>query len=452
MLDERIRFTEDYYATKEEVEQAYNTSLIDSIWDRIVKYRSLFTVDINLKSIDRSPFMLTLTKTLQNRISMCERKIVKIFIKYDKLCESKRQEFDEIIGLKFFNEISGGDETISKEMLLHLIRNDVSTFPGNLYPLYYYSSAWKYYKEHCYDNIDENLINKVYQRVIGGEEKDEPITYRINEIETPHYFQSDYIYKASPVEHIPQLINELIDFSKQDNISSLVKAIISIFYFKYIKPFDYCNEEVASMLAKIIMSKDDFDKAAFFLNFEAIAFDNYQRSKELVKYVQKTLDITYYVIHYFNLIEEDVNYILGLINDYENSLIEEERISGVEKEVQSIPFRQITSTNFNQSIPIDLQGKSEVALPVFPSGLDSNAIDAIVLNLLEVYPYLKPSQAHFYASHCTIGKHYTIAQYKKEEGVAYETARTSMDFLAEQGFYTKSMVRNKFVYTPIPRR
>ena len=46
MLDERIRFTEDYYATKEEVEQAYNTSLIDSIWDRIVKYRSLFTVDI----------------------------------------------------------------------------------------------------------------------------------------------------------------------------------------------------------------------------------------------------------------------------------------------------------------------------------------------------------------------------------------------------------------------
>ena len=105
MLDERIRFTEDYYATKEEVEHAYNTSLIDSIWDRIVKYRSLFTVDINLKSIDRSPFMLTLTKTLQNRISMCERKIVKIFIKYDKLCESKRQEFDEIIGLKFFNEI-----------------------------------------------------------------------------------------------------------------------------------------------------------------------------------------------------------------------------------------------------------------------------------------------------------------------------------------------------------
>lgn len=47
---------------------------------------------------------------------------------------------------------------------------------------------------------------------------------------------------------------------------------------------------------------------------------------------------------------------------------------------------------------------------------------------MEIYPYLKKTQAHFYALHCTIGKHYTIAQFKKEEDVAYETARTSMDF------------------------
>ena len=43
-------------------------------------------------------------------------------------------------------------------------------------------------------------------------------------------------------------------------------------------------------------------------------------------------------------------------------------------------------------------------------------------------------------------------QFKKEEDVAYETARTSMDFLADSGFYKKSQIRNKFVYTPIPRR
>lgn len=48
MLDERIRFSEDYYASKEEVEQAYNTNLIDSIWDRIVKYRALFSIDLSL--------------------------------------------------------------------------------------------------------------------------------------------------------------------------------------------------------------------------------------------------------------------------------------------------------------------------------------------------------------------------------------------------------------------
>ena len=42
-------------------------------------------------------------------------------------------------------------------------------------------------------------------------------------------------------------------------------------------------------------------------------------------------------------------------------------------------------------------------------------------------------------------------EYKREQNVVYETARTSMDNLANLGFYKKEQIRNKFVYTPVVR-
>ena len=65
------------------------------------------------------------------------------------------------------------------------------------------------------------------------------------------------------------------------------------------------------------------------------------------------------------------------------------------------------------------------------------------------HPNLRKTQANFYVSHCEIGCYYTIADYKKHAKCAYETARTSMDKLAEEGFYKKLQLKNKYVYTPI---
>ena len=66
-------------------------------------------------------------------------------------------------------------------------------------------------------------------------------------------------------------------------------------------------------------------------------------------------------------------------------------------------------------------------------------------------PSLKKGEAYFYARHCTMHMNYTIAQYKKALGCAYETARTSMEHLVELHYYEKAQVKNKFVYTPIKK-
>ncbi|HBX24794.1 MAG TPA: hypothetical protein DEF61_00630 [Firmicutes bacterium] len=83
------------------------------------------------------------------------------------------------------------------------------------------------------------------------------------------------------------------------------------------------------------------------------------------------------------------------------------------------------------------------------SGLSEKEIKETARYIVETNPNIKKAQAYFFAGHSTIGRYYTIQDYKKVTRCAYETARTSMDLLAEQGFYRKLQVKNKFVYTPI---
>ncbi len=68
--------------------------------------------------------------------------------------------------------------------------------------------------------------------------------------------------------------------------------------------------------------------------------------------------------------------------------------------------------------------------------------------LVEMHPLLKYHQALFFATHRALGRYYSISQFKEFNDCAYETARTSMDFLTSIGLYRKEQVKNKFVYTP----
>lgn len=72
--------------------------------------------------------------------------------------------------------------------------------------------------------------------------------------------------------------------------------------------------------------------------------------------------------------------------------------------------------------------------------------------MIEINPLLRDYQALFYANHHDVGRYYTIGHFKNFTGCAYETARTSMDYLTSLGLYRKEQLKNKFVYTPTDLR
>lgn len=64
-------------------------------------------------------------------------------------------------------------------------------------------------------------------------------------------------------------------------------------------------------------------------------------------------------------------------------------------------------------------------------------------------PNISKRQAEFFVAHNDPRASYTISDFKKYIGTAYETARYSLDNLVEQGFYKKTLVGKKYVYKAI---
>ncbi len=465
-----IRWSEEKYATKDEVRDAYNMSMIDNIWKQIIDYRRLYTKTLDLHNIDRTPYMVVVTQTIQLKVASVERRLSRILVKTHDMKAYGKELFAKRRYAKTIEVLDSNYKTnISQEMVSHLLDEDLSTIPSQYSLIYNYIRTLKYYASgHYTDIIDYRLLESILKQIQGVSfdnltlEKE----YREEEIETSHYYQNNYVYKAAPIERIADMIDELCNFVRESDLSPVIKAIVANYYLNYVKPFDYLNEEANALFAKICLGHFDFDEASMYLNFEKIVFDTDEKLNKISVECQKTLDLTYYVNYILDLLDEDLKDILDEIVLTERDEIKNEQIdlsedeglnakSMVEEEAKpserSVAVMARPVEFVKPQEPSPYIGESNVALPVFPAGLKEQDVEGIVTNLLEVYPYLKRTQAHFYACHCTIGKHYTISQFKKEENVAYETARTSMDFLAENGFYSKTKVRNKFVYSPVPR-
>lgn len=103
--------------------------------------------------------------------------------------------------------------------------------------------------------------------------------------------------------------------------------------------------------------------------------------------------------------------------------------------IQSKPLQEIPEEPAYNSVPT----------PV----LSDHEMKEYARYIVETNPRVRKPQAVFFASHSALGRYYTIQDYKRTMRCAYETARTSMDNLAAEGFYQKLQIKNKFVYTPI---
>ncbi len=491
--DIAMRFTEDKYATKNEVARELKISSVDTFWANILSYRSNFYHYLTVRTIEKKMLLFCGCPAINSLVNNLEMKLIRVNREYGMLNPSSRgyrylnQNFNRKI-LNVLNEVEqlGVDEGFIDSVL----RNEVvSAIPNNML-LVNYLNALNYIKTAYVNAIDEDFLANVYSKLLGTDELVE--FYRSNDDHNPeNRVLIDRIYTSAPYNLIEQMMNNLFTFIASSTLSTSLKAIVVYFYINYVKPFAKYSEEIAILMAKAILAHEAFGETVVDLPIEQLMALPAEEIARIYVEVQKTADVTYFVNYaakhfslYFDEFLDEIakSKVNEMRQDFykvdekaEEVEVPEEEIEKVEtidlfassqeeKEEEETPVveevkPQIVS-NEEPAQQVEQPKKKtikvtyvqeELAVAYIPVALDEKQAVLLEQDLLERDPELKKGEAKFYARHCTKGKKYTIAQYKKSLRCAYETARTSMDHLAELLYYRKEKIKNKYVYIPVEK-
>lgn len=425
-----INYTETQYLTKEELKNKLNLYNVDSIWDKLVAYRSNFASLLDICKDNKQKFSICYYRSLLLKECNLERKMLSLSLRLNRIPEEMKNAFK----LETYNElfhsfsINAGIE-INPSYLNDILTSNVSLIPNN------YLIIKNYFD--CYKKVvdEQNELNISTLNTFNS-----ILNYSDGEINSEK--RSIENEDNSSLNSLEELEGRYFNYINDKNEFPFIKISVSLFYLNYLNIYSYFSKETSVVFSKLILAKEGFLDDSLLLNLEGLMFFNKEKLSELVRLSLNTYDLTYYVNFCLDYISKDLDSLLIKLEKYETN----SKTSLLFKDEKKI----IDKINDNEELDNkQLIGKIDVALPKFNTGLKLKDIDKITKDLLETYPQMKYSQAHFYASHCTVGRFYTIQQFKQYESTSYETARTSMDFLVELGFYNKMQIKNKFVYRPI---
>jgi hypothetical protein len=430
--EEGKRFTDDAYATQAEVKAVYNQEDISDIWEKIRSYRFFFDTETDLRDTAENPYKLCLTKKLLKASYSLEVKLIQDLLLCQSLSEESRaafllaQKVKALMATAKNNAIDiKADETFTK-----IATGTLESIPSSYFLLNSYSHA--YDKARVGYEAFVPLLETINKAILGESETDS-VKYRKDN-------PSDAVnpLQAPQGTDIPLHLAHLESFLRQEDVPAILKSLVILYVFDSLRPFEFVNAETAALGSKAFLSGVGFSALGFTLDFESIAYSHSDRFFARLKESETTLDLTYFLQSVFPFI---VHNELTLSQELQGFL-EKDKAAKATTPTPNLPVTE----------EISIVESSSLALPVFPTGADAAGIDDIAKKLLEVHPQLKRKQAHFYAGHCTVGLHYTIDQFRAGEQTVYETARTSMEDLANRGFYKKEKIGNKFVYSPIPMK
>ena len=483
-----IRFTEETYATKAEVSRELRMSLIDNIWSNILKYRASYYRYLSLKSIDKNQLMVCYCQSVTNSINVMDSKLLKQMGDYMKINRSNGDlsHFEEMCFISSLKQVARKHNIdISDIHLRSLIQGDLRELSLDKRILRRYLATLRFIKEKYDHELNVDFLADLYS--VFTENPELTSFYRTSEDKNPNNrVLIDRVYTSAPVYLIESLMNTLFNFITTSSLSSVVKAIITYYFINYIQPFPKENEEIAMLFAKAVLANGALSEFGAVIPLENFLTINQDSLNKVCTEVQKTNDLTYFVNFLLKAMDVSLETLGDIKASYTSDIVRKdlyredaieatpaqpaetsyvtsvpsepapapvpqpEPVVHVEKVVEPAPVKAVEIPKPTPA-PAPTPVSHELAFSHIPEELDEKSAQRLEKYLLEMDPALKKGEAYFYARHCTMHMNYTIQQYKKALGCAYETARTSMEHLVKLHYYEKSPIKNKFVYTPIKR-
>ncbi|MFZ9197322.1 MAG: hypothetical protein ACO22H_03030 [Bacilli bacterium] len=431
--DLAIRFTDDHYATKQDVAKQLGTAVVDALWGTIIQYRSTFARILPLQAMDKQPLQIVLTPSLLEKSIAFDRKMSKAvsLFNFHQIQNQLPTQFQKL----FFPILTSigkqyGASTAERN-LTYILEEKTVERKAELLSVNAYYQALKLIANRRQSKLDEDLMGELLMLLTNTKELN--MFYREKDLTNRPRSLVARVYEAAPYPMIEPMMQALLNTVKQLTLSPIIVATIALYYLDYIKPFEVFNDEISYLLFKNILVHSDYESVPCYLNIEQM-MENEEYEKRMLE-VQRSGDITYLLDFILPFMHASIDQLLDqLVNIQKQQLIQEQK-----------------STNTpTVNIPLPAPLPNETA-PFAVSDYTVGEVEANRLqkHLLETHPSMKKGEAYFYSRHHSLGKYYTLAQYKKLLDCAYETARTSMEHLVKLGYYRKEKYKNKYVYTTV---
>lgn len=481
------KFSNDKYLTKQQVAREMGSTLIENIWHEVITYRQNFTTQLTLRTVEKNRLRIVQTPKISDKINTVERRLTRVLgsINELKLITNQFVNFELKMVEKLLTSVATKyDVPLTTNFVSSLYHGDISAPSPHEFVLLNYYEALQITRETKNIPLDENLLIKIGEYF--NDVSNLTYVYRQNEYKDPQQKALiGRVFIHVPINQIYDMINDMFGFMQISSASFFVKFSALLFFTSYIKPFDLYSEEIAVLLAKSYLAQNDFETFAYLLNFETLLARHREEAEEIMLEVKRTSDLTYFVNFLADVTEEILTETEKLIAELKVQVVRDEQhqITPSDQTPRSVlaegeqislfddvteqpverpkrdPKEIIGYTTSEKAEPVHVpptvikpHEDLKIAVRKLPVQLSEEEASLLERHLLESDPSLSKIEATFYARHCTLGKYYTIAQFRDFIGCAYETARTSMDHLANSGYYDKQKLKNKFIYTPIERK
>ncbi len=464
------KYTDENYVTRAGLRAAMHSSLIDNFWLEILEYRRANSEKTPLLGMNRATLALTKTQATIARFADFESRLSAYSnaISDLSLNPSAKKSFEKesyLASIAEAGKLLGSpiSELTAKAMVNGFYKASDNEREATAYR--FYCSLKGEMKAPSEDSLGELRF-----ALLGHDEVSS--FYRNSDfrsIYTTQLVARDYTY--APFGEIEGMMESLFSFLSSSSFEPGMKSLLCLYYIYIVKPFEENNELLASLFAKSVLSANGLDGSSF-LPYESLLQDN-PSLKDVLGEVQQQKDLTFFLFYCIERLNAFFDKALSRINELKRDTVakefieipKEEQASAEEEMAIAAPPAEpepetappLPAPPKQSKVPLlseeerkafyESKGRNAIRSP--SASLSDKEVKETARYLLETNPLLRKKQALFYASHCTIGRFYTIQDFKKSARCAYETARTSMDGLAELGFYQKKQIKNKFVYTPI---
>ena len=429
--DLAIRFTDEQYATKQDVAKTLGTAVVDALWGTILQYRATFARILPLQAMDKQPLQIVLTPSLLEKVMAFDRKMAKAvsLFNYHQIQNKLATPFYPLLLPILASVGKQYGASTAERNLMYILEGKTVDRKAELASVNQYFKGIEWIASKRQTKLNEDIIGDLL--MLLNQTQELTMFYREKELTNRPKSLVARVYEAAPYPLIEPMMTSLLQTVNQLTLSPLVIATIALYYLDYIKPFETFNDEISFLLFKNILIHSDYEAVACYLNIEQ--FMDSEAYEKCMLEVQRTRDVTY-------LLDFLLPYLLASVEQILDRLV------GLQKQAVIIEQKQPQS----MSVP------TPVALPkeTIPFSASESTIGEVEANrlqqhLLETHPSMKKGEAFFYARHHTVGKYYTLSHYKQQLSCAYETARTSMEHLVQLGYYRKEKYKNKYVYTPV---